>query len=176
MIIVLTGCVGTGKTSVAKILSKELRMQVINDKEFCIANKIGTMRGDELEVDISQLQDKILAYISDKNTILEGHLFSLVKLPADTVFVLHTRIDELEQRLRERGYSAEKIHENILTEGIDYCKEQAKLHYACKICDIDTTHKTVEEVALKIKKILEGKETCDKINHETELVNYLRRK
>ncbi len=56
-----------------------------------------------------------------RNIILESHLLSDLKLPADLAIVLRCNPKELAKRLKKRKYRKTKINENLLSEILDYC-------------------------------------------------------
>ncbi|MBA1343247.1 MAG: putative adenylate kinase [ANME-2 cluster archaeon] len=63
--------------------------------------------------------------------------------------------DELEKRLTVRGYSRAKIHENALSEAVDVILVEA-VEWCDGVYEIDTTGKTVKEVADAILEILDA--------------------
>lgn len=125
-ITLITGTPGTGKTSLAKVLGKMLKAEVLNDAEFCLKQKIGSKNSfGELEVEPEKLQKTLKSFLSGKkkNLILEGHLFCEVKFSADFAILLHCSAKNLEKRLLKKGYSMEKACDNIFCEETGYCKK-----------------------------------------------------
>lgn len=145
MRIIITGTPGTGKSTVAKIISGRTCWKVISDKE--IAKR-----------EVVDLKSFRLAAFNKlrrlRDAILEGHLFCEVRLPVDRVFVLRTRPDVLLQRLKKRGYDQKKIWKNVEVEALDYCLVRAEEKYG-RVDQIDTTHRNPEDVADIIIKALE---------------------
>ena len=126
----ITGVPGTGKSALARWLSKAWNARVWNDKAFCEQHHIGSVVRGELVVSLPALRRKALAELKKAdNIILEGHLWCEVSLPLDGVLVLHAAPRVLEQRLRKRGYSWEKVLDNTFLELEDYCGQQAQQHY-----------------------------------------------
>lgn len=161
-IYLLVGTPGTGKTTIAKVLSEELRIELIQINEvvekFGLYSEIDYKDGAKV-VRLSALKKKLFEILKEKNSaILEGHLGCEIKLPVSKVFVLRCDPKELEKRLWTRGYSKEKINSNILSETLDYSTILAEKNFGKrKVWEIDTTNKTISQVAAQIKEIINGK-------------------
>jgi len=140
MRIIITGTPGTGKSLIAQALGKRLKYRIVNDREFCSKKKIGKKdpATKELIVPIRRFAEEMNRLLKrEKNIIAEGHLLCEAKLKANLIFVLRTAPDILEKRLSERKYSEAKIQDNVMCEGIDYCKSHALKNYGKeKIIDI----------------------------------------
>ncbi len=154
MRLIITGTPGTGKTSVAEILSKRLGWKVIHDKDLA----------KRRVVDLRSFRASAYNVLRRmENVIAEGHLFCEVKLPADAVVVLRTRPDVLAERLRKRGYPEEKIWENVEAEALDYCLLRAEEKYG-SVNQIDTTERTVEETARLVERVVSGKHIYEAVD------------
>ncbi len=166
MRIILTGVPGTGKTSVAKILSEKLNYPVITVKDLV----------KEEYVDTRKLRLKAMWATKDmEDVILEGHLFCEVKIPVDLVIVLRTHPDELRKRLESRNYPEKKVRENLMAEFVDYCLTKAEERYD-DVWQVDTTGKTPEETAQRIIKALErGIDIYDHVDWSPILEDWLRK-
>jgi len=151
--LIITGTPGTGKTTVADLLSRELNEPVIHVTDYIKANKLssGTKDG-ELLVDTARLRK---ALISEPG-ILESHLLCEFSLPDAIVIVLRCRPDELAKRMSKRGYSAQKVRENQEAEALDYCTQLAEQHYK-KVFEVDTTGKSAAQTAEECLKIIKGR-------------------
>jgi len=154
MRIIITGTPGTGKSSVAKILGKQIKHMVLNEQQFALEKKIGKWDSDEGELIIPLQQfarelNKLLA--KEKNIILEGHLLCELRLPkADFVVLLTVKPEELEKRLHARGYNEVKVQENVFCEANDYCKKRVLRSYnKQKVLQVDAG-KTIKEITLDI--------------------------
>lgn len=147
----ITGTPGTGKTTVAETLDQE----VVSIKDFARERGLGE-ENDIFEVDI----DKVDQALPD-DCWVEGHLAH--KVGVDYCIVLRTRPDILEERLRDRDYSEEKVQENLDAEKMDLILSEA--FERTRVYEIDTTEKTVEEVVKEIKEAVKNKESkyavCD---------------
>ncbi len=150
----ITGVPGTGKTTVAEIVGRMLRYPVIHQSDYFSG-----------VVSLKAVRTKLWWLLKDKkNAVVEGHLLCDVKLPLDVLFVLRTRPDVLMARLEERGYSKEKVDENVLAEALDYCIQHAEERYG-NIVQIDTTETTPSMVAQRIVDcVREGECTSDEVD------------
>ncbi|MCK5109715.1 MAG: adenylate kinase, partial [Methanosarcinales archaeon] len=84
----------------------------------------------------------------------EGHLSHHV---CDVAIVLRLSPGELKTRLEERGYRGAKISENVEAEVIDVILVEAVEWCGLdRVYEINTTGKTVEEVAETIREVLDA--------------------
>ncbi len=147
MKIVISGTPGTGKTTVAKILSELTGLPMIQINQ--VAREHGLIHNDE--VDIERLE----RILEDMEGIIEGHLACEMKLN-NRIFILRCEPKVLKKRLSPRNYSEKKLKSNVEAEALDYCTQVAEKHYK-EVYEIDTTHRTPEEVARIILEIISGK-------------------
>lgn len=135
MRIVITGTPGTGKTSIARELSKKTGVFLVE------LNKIAKPYDKEGDVNIKKLKEKTLREIKGKNDfIIEGHLACEFNIPKAIAVVLRCKPEVLEKRLEKRKYSQKKIGENVLAEALDYCLIRSGENYKRTI-QIDATKK-----------------------------------
>ncbi len=146
--IAITGTPGTGKTTVAEILRKR-GYKVLNVNELAEIHGCVEEEGEVKVVDVECLER-----IEVDADFVEGHLSHHLKV--DAVIVLRCRPDVLYERLVGKGWSEEKIRENVEAELIDYILVEALEKHA-EVHEIDTTNLSPEEVADKIEEILKGK-------------------
>jgi adenylate kinase len=161
MKIVISGTPGTGKTTVAKILSELTELPVIQINH--VAKEHGLVHNDE--VDIEELE-KIL---KNSEGIIEGHLACEMRLD-NRIFILRCEPEVLKKRLSPRNYSEKKLKDNIEAEALDYCTQVAEKHYR-EVYEIDTTHRTPERVARIILDILSGKSWNEHIDWSEYFMN-----
>ena len=123
---------------------------------------------------------------SDRDVIVEGH-FAVDVVPPEMiqkVFVLRRHPEELRVILEGRGFKEGKVWENVGAEVLDVCLYEAI--EACgidKVCEVDVTGRSMEEVVEEITSILNGKEKCKagfidwlgRLEAEGKLEEYLRR-
>ena len=161
MIIALTGTPGTGKTTVATLLKKKSYTVVELNK---LAKEKGFVDGYDEErecsiIDVEKLQVYLKENLFKKNEkiILDGLLSHLVK-NVDLVIILRCHPGELKKRLETKGWSERKISENVEAETLDIILcEAAELHEKNHLFEIDTTHKTVREIAEIVDGIVNGR-------------------
>lgn len=159
MIIAISGSGGTGKTTVAKLLAKDLNYRLIRldvlakKKKFIIGydkkRKSKIVSVYKLKKELKKIEKK------NSNLVLEG-LYSH-EFPADFVFILRCNPKILEKRLKKKYDWKTKIVENLEAEMIGLITQEA-LDYNKNVFEIDTTNKTVNQTIRKIKDVLKGKE------------------
>lgn len=166
MRIILTGTPGTGKTTISKILSRKLGIELISIKEIVEEKNLL----DGIEVDLLELK-RAFEFLKDAdNYIIEGHLACEIKLPADFVFVLRTDPEKLTKIYKERNYDEEKIKENLLAEMLDYCVQKSEKNYR-KVLELDTTYRTIDECVNEIIfAIKNNKEILDSVDYSDKLI------
>lgn len=152
MIIAITGTPGVGKTTVSKLLAERLGYEYVNLRDYALENDIGEMKGDELEVEVDELAYNFERDFKGKDVVVDGHLSHF--LPADIVIVLRAHPRLVGERLTERGYSKEKIGENVEAELVDVILVEA-LEENENVIEVDTTGKTPEEVVEEILELIE---------------------
>jgi adenylate kinase len=77
------------------------------------------------------------------------------------VFVLRRNPEDLRGFLQKRNYSEAKQQENLEAEVLDVCLVEAlQKQDAAKVCEVDTTGKTVEETLRGVLAVLDGKAAC----------------
>ncbi|HIE31337.1 MAG TPA: adenylate kinase, partial [Methanosarcinales archaeon] len=152
MIIGITGTPGTGKTSASALLGGVLDLNEIIREEGLYSGVDGE-RGS-LIADMDMVYDRIceIAEERGRDLIIEGHLSHHF---SDVAIVLRLSPDELEGRLRRRGYPLAKVRENVEAEAVDVILIEA-VEWCDKVYEIDTTCKTVEGVADAIQEILDA--------------------
>lgn len=157
MLIGLTGTPGTGKTSVSEFLEKKRHWKVVhlNDliKEKHLYTEIDEKR-DAVVADMELIREHLTEIIDGKEKeviILESHLAHHI---ADIVIVLRAYPPELETRLKTRGYSEEKIKENVEAEALDVILVEA-FEWCKRVFEVNTTGKSIEEVGQDIEKIID---------------------
>ena len=103
--ICLTGIPGSGKTTIAEILrTRGIRVMNVSDLPGFTECK------EDDGVDIDCLRSIITSHATD-NDVLEGHYSHF--LQCEAVIILEREEKNVEQSLRSRGYSREKISDNI---------------------------------------------------------------
>jgi len=154
MIVAITGTPGTGKSSSCDVLAK--RGYVVVDLDE-IARREGLIVGrdekrDTDEVDIDALREGLR--IPAKVAFLKGHYSH--RMDVNLAVVLRCRPSVLRARLEARGWSAEKVRENVEAEAIDVILQEAVARLPF-VFEVDTTNATPEETAEALLAILQGK-------------------
>jgi adenylate kinase len=165
MKVVITGSVGTGKTSVAELLAGRFQWPLVRLSDALADLPSRRNRKlDTREVAATDLDRWAIRKTGNfTDWIIEGHMACELGMPADYVFVLRTHPDELEGRLAQRKYLKAKVRENVMAEALDYCL--LKVSGKRNVFEIDTTGKTAMQSADEIARMLEGrKRTARKIS------------
>lgn len=167
-IILITGTPCIGKTTVATALATELNAEYINLTDY--AKTYNLILGEDKErdttiIDEKKMQQKLSETIKaskNANIIIDGHYASAVtpKEHVANVFVLRRDPRELKQFMEKRGYSGNKLWENLQAEIIDVCLGEAVEVHAGRVCELDVTGKMAEQVVNDILDVLEKRKNC----------------
>ncbi len=152
----LTGTPGTGKST----LSSELRArgyEVVDGKAFIkehgLLGEYDEER-DTYEVDLDALNDSLDPLRdADGPVVLDSHLSHF--MDSRGIILLRCSPDVLAERLRARGYSEEKVRENVQAEILDEILCEAS-ETDIPVGEIDCTSIPVGEAADIAEKIISG--------------------
>jgi adenylate kinase len=150
--IVITGSPGTGKHTSAQLVAARLKAKVVDINKLALENEAvaeSTPKG--IEVDLKKAGRLLAGILKRKgNFVVVGHLAPYVLKSAgiDMVAVLRRSPARLEETLQGRGYSREKINENVSAEilGISLY-DSIKAFGKRKVGEFDTTGKEPEQTA-----------------------------
>jgi adenylate kinase len=167
-VILITGTPAVGKTTIAKKLAKQLNAEYINLTEMARKEQLILEQDKEREtevIDETKMKRSLKNLIAQKETdiVIDGHYAAAVtpKKISTHVFVLRRSPLQLRESMSQRGYSERKQAENLEAEVLDVCLVEALQNQEkTKVCEIDTTEKSVEEVFADVLAILEGKKQC----------------
>jgi len=169
MTIAVTGVPGTGKTTIAKLLSKRIGFTYIDLNKLAEDKNLYTGYDKKRNckiVDIKKIDNEIKKKVDQKDRmVLDSHYSHL--LSVDKVILLKLNTKELRERLEKRKYLESKIMENLQAEIMDVIKseieEKGKEKTKAKkfkvddkenkidtIVEIDTTSKKPEKVVNEI--------------------------
>ena len=157
MRVALSGTPGTGKTSVATVLKKRgysiVHLHTFAKENHCIAGT-DKKRGSQL-IDMMKLDKAIQKnFTPDALVFFDGHIAHLLKT-MEKVILLRCHPKDLEKRLLKKKWTSKKIRENVEAEIIDIILcEAVERHPSEDIFEIDTTKKSVEEIAVSIVEIV----------------------
>lgn len=156
-VIVVTGTPGTGKTELAKALAAKLNYDYFDVKMFIANKKLYAgydKKRDTYIVDEKRLVKAMLKAIKGRNIVVDSHLAH--ELPAkyvDLCIVTKCEIKILRERLKERGYTEEKIKENVDAEIFDICLNEA-YEAGHKLLVIDTSKRTISEILSSLPDVM----------------------
>ena len=160
MHIALTGTPGIGKTSISEVLrQKGFEVVDINNVAFENGFFVGVdEERDSKIVDIKKIDNYIKKHYAKKDTVFfDSHISHLLK-SVEKVIVFRCHPDELAKRLTAKKWKKEKIKENIEAEILDVILcETLEHHSEENVFEIDTTNKSIDEVASSVVEINENK-------------------
>lgn len=132
-VIIVTGSVCSGKTTLAKRIAKEKNAKYIDVNKVIIKHK-EVVKGYDKKgkckiIDVQKLNKILIEIIrkSKKDLVIDSHMSHyLPKKYIDLCIVTKCDLKVLKRRLERRGYSKEKIRENLDAEIFDVCLNEAK--------------------------------------------------
>ena len=132
-LLAVTGTPCTGKTTLAKKLSKKLNYEYVDVNKLIEKNKLSSGYDRKRKckiIDIKKLNNFLVNKIikkSKKNLVIDSHLSHyLPKKYVDLCIVTKCDLKELNKRLKKRKYNKDKIKENLECEIFDVCLNEAK--------------------------------------------------
>lgn len=151
MILAITGTPGTGKSSVCEALAHKMNVKCYHLNHVVIHGfSLGyDKEKDSIIADLEALKKK---FQKIDDGIIEGHYSHKLGV-AEVIIVLRTRPNVLSKRLKEKGFSQEKIRENLECEALDLCLIES-LETCERVYEIDTSSLEAKETAEIILKIL----------------------
>ena len=153
---VITGNPGVGKHTSTKIIAEMINAEIIDINQVAIDNNATGKRTDlGLDVDVKRLVRLLEKLLKTKkrDLVIVGHLAPYVLKPAgiSLVAVLRRSPYELEKTLKKRGYSVDKVRENVASEILGTSLyDSLKTFGKRKVAEFDTTGKSPEETADEI--------------------------
>jgi len=168
-VILVTGTPCVGKTSVARLLASKLDALYVNLTELAVRENLISGKDEERDsiiIDENRMRHKIREIIGDcdqDDIVIDGHYAVSVvpKKLVTYVFVLRRDPVELRKFIEQCGFSGRKLWENLASEILDVCLVDAlNVHGERKVCELDVTGKSVEEVISEILDVLGGHKEC----------------
>jgi adenylate kinase len=160
--LVITGNPGVGKHTSARIIAERISAEIIDINEVAIDNNAtGKKTNLGLDVDVKRLGRLLEKMLKAKRDfVIVGHLAPYVLKPAgiSLVAVLRRSPYELEKTLKKRGYSMNKVRENVASEILGTSLyDSLKTFGKRKVAEFDTTDKTLKETVDEILAALQKK-------------------
>ncbi len=145
-VICVSGTPCTGKTTLARKLSKQFNYKYIDVNKLIKDNKLNEKYDRKKRcyvVDIKKLNKFLIKLFNAKeDLVIDSHLSHyLSKKYVDLCIITKCDLKVLEKRLKKRKYNKSKIRENLDCEIFDVCLNEAK-EKKYKIIEIDTTKRT----------------------------------
>ena len=162
--IVISGCPGTGKTTLSSKLAKIIGAKLVGLSELVEREKLYSHVDAERNTKVADLDRLIprlveLIEASEGFVIVEGHYSDIV--PSEYVhvaIVLRTHPETLKKRLKSKGWKEKKIIENVQAEILGSCTYNALEAYGSELVyEIDTTNLSEEEEVSMAQRIVEEK-------------------
>jgi adenylate kinase len=159
---VITGNPGVGKHTTAKIIAEKINADIIDINDVAIDNNAtGKKTNLGLDVDVKRLVRLLEKQLkAERDLVIVGHLAPYVLKPVgiSLVAVLRRSPYELEKTLKKRGYSVDKVRENVASEILGTSLyDSLKTFGKRKVAEFDTTGKTPKETTDEILAALQKK-------------------
>lgn len=143
-VIAVTGSPGTGKTEFSSILSKKLGAKLIDLNSFIREKGIYKLtKNGEMDINLNKMRSEVAKLIRESSgpIVIDGLQSDLLPTKYLThIVVLRTRPKILQRRLKARGYSPEKIRDNVESEALSIILwEAVQRHGMDKVYEINTT-------------------------------------
>ena len=168
-VILVTGTPCVGKTSVARLLASKLDALYVNLTELALHENLISGKDEErgsVIVNENHMRRKIREIVEkcDKSeVIVDGH-YAVSVVPKELtthVFVLRRDPVELRKFMEQCGFSGRKLWENLASEILDVCLcEALNVYENGKVCELDVSGKSVEEIVDNILDVLNGSKKC----------------
>ena len=134
-IIAITGTPGSGKTTIARKLHSSLRgSKLVGVNEILLGKGLFTSVAEDgaKVANMKALEQELSkeAHLWPGDLIFEGHLLSEIRIKGASAFVIREHLRTLRSRLEKRGYSMQKISDNLISEALDYCGAHASTNYS----------------------------------------------
>jgi len=158
-VIIVTGTPGTGKTMLSKELAKKLNYSYVDINRIISRYKLSESYDEKKKckvVDENKLANALVRTVkcATKNVIVDGHLSHFMPLEwVDLCIVTRCGLKELKKRLEARGYSEQKVRDNMDCEIMDVCLIEAK-ERGHKVIIVEATKKPdMKRVIERIKSL-----------------------
>ena len=188
--VIVTGTPGTGKTTISRLLERELRASYVNPQSLIRREGMDFTYDDNRKTRIISPRHLLKAIRrravqADHGLVIDSHISPETGPLPRLVRAIVLRCDPviLKRRLKRKRWSKSKIGENLLAEILDICLWDAVKNYGWnRILEVDTSKKTPHLVIQLImndlkKKRPQGKPKVDwmsTLERRENLIRYLR--
>jgi adenylate kinase len=162
----ITGTPGTGKKTLAPIVAAALHIPCFSLNDLAVSYGLAKPSKGSSSVDASLLGQRIQMEF-DYPALLYGHLFpyALRSRSVSKVVVLRCEPAVLKKRLRSRGYSAEKVLENVEAELIGVISSDCYRSFGeKKVVEFDATKARPSESGESIADLIRGETVSPRID------------
>ena len=164
-VVLFSGTPGTGKTILSRKISEKISAKVISLSDLAVKKDLilsFDSKRDTYVIDEEKIVPEIINLIKksknqDTSTlIIEGHLTDIIPEEFfDLVIVLRCDPDILHERLKLRGYSKEKVIENVQSEILGNCANFfVEKNMKKPLLEVDTSTINVDKLVNKIVEII----------------------
>ena len=160
----ITGTPGVGKSTVAELLAKRLKLPLYNLSQLIKERELYSAYDEKREA-FEVEPERLREFFKDKKGFIAEGLVAHY-IPVDYLIILRARPEAIKERLRERAYTAEKVEENAEAERLAVIATEALENPLFKkVIHVDTTDRAPEEVARIIEKTIEtGEELFEEVD------------
>ncbi|MGI0017573.1 MAG: adenylate kinase family protein [Nitrosotalea sp.] len=155
---VITGNPGTGKHTIAKLVSEKLGLGMIDINKVAIDQGLFKKNNGVLDVDVSKLKKIIDKKISEKS-ILVGHLapYVISSKNVEMSIILRKSPYKLQSIYKKRNYAKKKSLENLGSEILGITHYDAVHQFGQKkTFQIDTSTRTISSTVKKAESVFRG--------------------
>lgn len=166
LMIIITGNPGTGKHTIAKLVSQKAGLGIVDINTVAIDKRLYKKNRGTLDVDTARLK-KAIDMMASKDSILVGHLAPYVISPKNVqaAIVLRKSPYRLGTVYKKRGYTNKKALENMGSEilGITY-NDAVQEFGKKKTFQVDTSSRSISLTVKKVESIFKGASKGDSID------------
>ena len=161
---IITGNPGTGKHTIAKLISEKLNLEIIDINKIAISKKVFKRNKGVLDVDVSKLKKIIDKMNSD--SILVGHLapYVISSKNVDMAIVLRKSPYKLQPIYKKRKYTSSKSLENLGSEILGIVYHDTVQEFGRKKTSQIDTSKSISATVKKVESIFKGSKVEDNVD------------